>query len=159
MHFLRGAQHRDTFSTWTSMYGVLYDDLSPMTFSFFFSPLFSILPLKFALAIQTFIIVFSFIDISVLILIFLFIFFVLGPFVKFFFFNLIIGSIIIICYFFKFKPHSFDFFCFRLFYEFEFSFLFPSSIQNSKQSSHLLFLFQNRSSFSLLLFFFILLYN
>jgi hypothetical protein len=72
---------------------------------------------------------------------------------------LIIGSIIIICYFFKFKPHSFDFFCFRLFYEFEFSFLFPSSIQNSKQSSHLLFLFQNRSSFSLLLFFFILLYN
>jgi len=81
------------------------------------------------------------------------------PICQFFFFNLIIGSIIIICYFFKFKPHSFDFFCFRLFYEFEFSFLFPSSIQNSKQSSHLLFLFQNRSSFSLLLFFFILLYN
>jgi len=109
MHFLRGVWHCDISSTWTNMCGVLYDDLLPIIFFFFFffSPLFSILSSKFALAIQTFTIVFSFIDISILVIIFLFIVFVLGPFVNFFFFNLIIGSIIIICYFFQIQTSFF----------------------------------------------------
>jgi hypothetical protein len=42
-----------------------------------------------------------------LVIIFLFIVFVLGPFVNFFFFNLIIGSIIIICYFFQIQTSFF----------------------------------------------------
>lgn len=141
------------------MYGVLYDDLSSMTFSFFFSPLFSILPSKFTLTIQTFIIVFSFINISVLFLIVFFIFFCFWPICQFFFkkfdhwihnYNMLFFQI----------QTSFFWFFFVLDYFMNLNFLFYSPLQFKILSSPLIyFLFQSRSLFSLLLFFFILLYN